>query len=195
MRLGEDHEVVADPFEVGHDVGREDDRHPRLRDDLHHRLHELAPRERVERRDRLIEKEQLRSLRERQRQRDLSLLAAGELADLLFERQPQSLDPVEGCALVPARVELPAELQRLADREPAIERVLLRDEADLRKHRARALARRSAKHLARCRCSACVRPTASWSSVVLPAPFGPTSAVTDPAGISSVQSWSAHFEP
>ena len=36
------------------------------------------------------------------------------------------------------------------------------------------------------------RPTARLSSVVLPAPFGPTSPVTCPAGISRVQSCRAH---
>src|SRR5262249_14581059 len=38
-------------------------------------------------------------------------------------------------------------------------------------------------------------PITKCRSVVLPAPFGPTSAVTDPDGISSVQSRSAHREP
>ena len=40
-----------------------------------------------------------------------------------------------------------------------------------------------------------VRPTARFSSVLLPAPFGPTSAVTRPAGISSVHSRSAQVPP
>jgi hypothetical protein len=40
-----------------------------------------------------------------------------------------------------------------------------------------------------------VSPTASCSSVVLPAPLGPTSAVTEPSGTSIVQSRSAHFDP
>ena len=39
------------------------------------------------------------------------------------------------------------------------------------------------------------RPTARFSSVVLPAPFGPTSAATCPAGIASVQSRSAQVPP
>jgi hypothetical protein len=39
------------------------------------------------------------------------------------------------------------------------------------------------------------RPTARFSSVVLPAPFGPTSAATRPAGIASVHSRSAHVPP
>ena len=38
-------------------------------------------------------------------------------------------------------------------------------------------------------------PTASCSSVVLPAPFGPTSPTTLPSGMVRVQSWSAHFRP
>ena len=60
-----------------------------LRDRLHHRLQELAAGERVERGDRLVEHQQLRSLRERERERDLRLLAARELADLLAERQAE----------------------------------------------------------------------------------------------------------
>jgi hypothetical protein len=39
------------------------------------------------------------------------------------------------------------------------------------------------------------RPTARFSSVLLPAPFGPTSATTWPAGIASEQSRSAHVRP
>ena len=40
-----------------------------------------------------------------------------------------------------------------------------------------------------------VRPTARFSSVLLPAPFGPTSAATRPAGIASVHSRSAQVPP
>ena len=65
---------------------------PGLGDGLHHRLQELAPRERVERGDRLVEQQQLRPLRERERERDLRLLPARELPDLLAERQPELLD-------------------------------------------------------------------------------------------------------
>src|SRR5580658_4895761 len=39
------------------------------------------------------------------------------------------------------------------------------------------------------------RPTARFSRVVLPAPFGPTSAVTCPAGMASVHSRSAQVLP
>src|SRR6516164_8409525 len=40
-----------------------------------------------------------------------------------------------------------------------------------------------------------VRPAARFSSVVLPAPFGPASAATCPAGIASVHSRSAQVPP
>ena len=39
------------------------------------------------------------------------------------------------------------------------------------------------------------RPTARFSRVVLPAPFGPTSAATWPSGMASVHSRSAHVLP
>src|SRR5580700_8727835 len=39
------------------------------------------------------------------------------------------------------------------------------------------------------------RPTARFSSVLLPAPFGPTRAATRPAGTASVHSRSAHVRP
>ena len=46
-----------------------------------------------------------------------------------------------------------------------------------------------------CRPSGSSRPTARLSSVVLPAPLGPTSPTTRPAGMRSVQSVSAHAPP
>ena len=51
----EDHEVVADPLEVGDDVRGEHDRQPALGDRLQDGLQELATRERVERGDGLVE--------------------------------------------------------------------------------------------------------------------------------------------
>ena len=39
------------------------------------------------------------------------------------------------------------------------------------------------------------RPTRSRRSVVLPAPLGPTSAVTRPSGTRKVQSWRAQLTP
>jgi hypothetical protein len=41
----------------------------------------------------------------------------------------------------------------------------------------------------------CKRPTERWSSLVFPAPFGPTSPTTLPDGIARVHSESAHLRP
>ena len=94
--VGERDEVIADALELGDDVGRENDRYAVVDDGLHHRIQELAPRERVERGDRLVEQQQLRLLGERQRQRDLRLLAAGKLADLLLDGKAETLDSQRG---------------------------------------------------------------------------------------------------
>ncbi len=37
-------------------------------------------------------------------------------------------------------------------------------------------------------------PMSMWRSVVLPAPLGPTSATTEPAGIVNEQSWRAQSD-
>ena len=77
--VDEDDEVVADPLEVGDEMGGENDAHAVLGDDLHQAAQEVAPGDRVEARDRLVEDQQLGPLRDRQRQRQLGSLAAGEL--------------------------------------------------------------------------------------------------------------------
>ena len=64
----------------------EDDAELVLGDRLHQVLQELPPGERVERRDRLVEDQQLRALGDAQ-------LAAGELARLLREVEAEPLDP------------------------------------------------------------------------------------------------------
>ena len=68
------------------------DGHAGLGDLLHHSAHELAACQRVERCDRLVENQELGALRECERECDLRLLAARELADLLVERQAEPLD-------------------------------------------------------------------------------------------------------
>jgi hypothetical protein len=71
----EQHEVVGHPLELGQDVGREHDRHPLVRGRRHDRRHEVVPSDRVEHGHGLVEYEELRPARQRQRQRELGLLA------------------------------------------------------------------------------------------------------------------------
>ena len=132
--LGERDQVIADALELGDDVGGENDRDPLVDDGLHHRVQELAARERVERGHRLVEQQQPRLLGERQRQRDLCLLAAGELTDLLLRGKAETLDSRGGQLLVPARVELAPVRERLGDRQVPVQRMVLRDEAEPRQH-------------------------------------------------------------
>ena len=87
---GDEHDqVVADPLEVGDQVRGQHDADPVLGDDLHQRLQELAPRERVEARDRLVQHQQLGPLRHRQRQRELGPLTAGQRAGPLPRVEPE----------------------------------------------------------------------------------------------------------
>ena len=88
----------------------------------------------------------VRTLRQSECQSQLGLLSAGELPGLLAEWQPELVDPVPGEGLIPARVELASELERLGDREAAVERMLLRDEPEPRQQRRRLVARREAEH-------------------------------------------------
>src|SRR5207253_694911 len=115
---------------------------PAVRHGFHQRLEKLAARERVERRDGLVEEQKLRPLRERERQRDLRLLTTRERAGLPPQWKAEPAEALSRELVVPPRVERGAELQQLAEPEAAIERMILRDEADPRQHLARLLARR-----------------------------------------------------
>ena len=71
-----EHEVVGDPLELREDVGRQHHRDAVVGDRHHHGRHEVVAGKRIEHRHRLVEHEKLRPSRQRQRQRELGLLAA-----------------------------------------------------------------------------------------------------------------------
>ena len=91
--VGEQDQVVADALEVGDEVRGEHDGDGVLGGELHQALQELAARERVEARDRLVEHEQLGPLGDRERQRELGALAAGERAGALRAVETEPRDP------------------------------------------------------------------------------------------------------
>ena len=66
---------------------------PVVGDAAHQRLQELPAGQRVEARDRFVEQQQPRPLGQRERQRDLGPLAAGELADRLVRRDAELRQP------------------------------------------------------------------------------------------------------
>ena len=78
VRRREHDEVVADAFEIGDEVRREDDAHAVPGDDLHEVLEELAARQWVEARNRLVEQQHLGPLRDGEGERELRPLAARE---------------------------------------------------------------------------------------------------------------------
>ncbi len=81
--LGEQDQVVTDAFEVSDQMRGENDADLVLGRELHQALEELAPRQRIEARDWLVEHEQLRALGHSERQRELRALAARERARAL----------------------------------------------------------------------------------------------------------------
>ena len=92
-RVDQHDQVVADPFQVGDQVRGEHDAELVLGDGLHQALQELAPGQRVEAGDRLVEDQQLGALGDAQGERELGALAAGELAGPLRRVEAEPLDP------------------------------------------------------------------------------------------------------
>ena len=192
-RADQHDQVVAHALEVGDQVRGQHDAQLVLGDGLHQALEELAPVERIEAGDRLVEQQQLGALGEPERERELRALPAGELPAFCAGSSPSRAIRRVRERVVPARVQPRAEPQVVLDAEAAVGRRVLGDEADLG-----ALLRAGrgapAEHLDRARGRRSM-PAARFSSVLLPAPLGPTSPTTRPAGTSSVQSASAGAAP
>ncbi len=100
--VGEHDQVVGEPLELRDDVGREDHRKATGRDRGHDKCHEIVAGERVEPCKRLVQHEEVGTARERQGQRELGLLAAGQLADLAVRWDLQSAQPLFCLSLVKA---------------------------------------------------------------------------------------------
>ena len=128
--VDEHDQVVADPLEVGDQVRGQHDADLVLGDGLHQVLQELAPRQRVEAGDRLVEDQQLGPLGDGQGEGELGALAAGQLAGPLAGIEAEPLDPAAGQLVVPARVEVGAEPQVVGDGQPGVGGRVLGDEAD-----------------------------------------------------------------
>jgi hypothetical protein len=117
---GQHDQVVADPFQVGEQVGGEHHGQALLGDRAHEGLQELAAGQRVQAGQRLVEQQQLPPPGQGQRQGDLGTLPPGQLADLPVERDRESFQPAAGAGLVEAGVELAAEGQVLGGGEVAV---------------------------------------------------------------------------
>ena len=181
-------QVVADPLDVAHEVRRQDHAHVVAGDRGHEDREELTSRERVQARDGLVHQEQLRSLRERERERELGALAAREPARPLARAEPELVDARPGEGVVEHGVQVRAEPEVVLDAEPPVEGGVRGTKP------MRASAGSSEVGWPRTSIDPAVgssSPAARLSSVDLPAPFGPTSPTTCPRGNRSVQSSSA----
>ena len=80
-------------LQVGDQVRREDDREPAF-GDAPIKPQEVPARERIQAGHRLVQHQQLRLLRDRERERDLRSLSAGEPAGPPVERDAELSEPV-----------------------------------------------------------------------------------------------------
>jgi hypothetical protein len=126
-----DHDqVVGHPLQLGQRVRGEHDRHRLVGHRGHHAGHEVVPGQRVEHGQRLIQHQQLRVPGHRQGERQLGLLAAGQLADLPVQPDAELSQPGPGERQVPVPVEAAGNLQHVGDGQVAVQRGVLRDETD-----------------------------------------------------------------
>ena len=184
-------EVVAHPLQVGDQVrGQQDGEAARgVRHARGQRGEEVSPCQRVERRDRLVEQQHPRQLGQRQRQRHLGALAAGQRAHALVKRNAQLRQPGPYQRGVPARVHVRPDADVILGGEPRVQRNLLGEKPDLGQERR--ILRGAPPRTEAVPPVGLASPASSRSSVVLPAPFGPTSADTRPSGTVTVHSVSA----
>ena len=202
---------LLDPAFVHHDdllgdlhrllliVGDEDRRHVDFLVQPAQPLAQLAPDLRVERAERLVQQQHPRLHRQRPGQRHPLELAAGELRGVALG---EAVEPDESQQLLHARADL--RLRALAHGQPEGDvvvhghvlegGVVLEDEAHAAVARGRVgdvLARRSP----RCRCRGSPSPAMIRSSVDLPLPLGPSSAVSEPSSTRMQTSSSATKSP
>ena len=162
------------------------------------RVDELADRllvREVEREQRLVAQQHLRIADQRLRDAEPLLLAARQQPDrrvgVALARRPTGSPSSTRARLArvterqpaPVTVETEAHEIAAADRQVAVERVLLRHVADV----VTPAPRRATVDLDRRRSTTGVSPSRTRSNVVLPAPFGPSTARNSPGSIVEVE--------
>ena len=150
LRAGQHDQVVAHALEVGDEMRREHDTRPARGHHLHEHLQELPPREGIQAGDRLVEEKEFRSLRDRERQRELGPLTAGERAGPLTRIEIQVDDPVLGELVVPVRIEPRTHAKVIAHRQARVGGCVLGDKADA-PELSRVACGRTAEHVDRAR--------------------------------------------
>ena len=187
---GQHHQVVAHPLEVADQMRGQHHADLVVGHHLHEVAQELTPGQGVEAGHRLVEHQQLGPLGDGQREGQLGPLAARQRAGALVRVEVEVLDaaaepgrrPRSGSGATPSR-------RWSATAQPGVGGRVLGHETDLAELRGRRPGVGPGPRW--CRHVGASSPTARCSSVVLPAPLGPTSPTTWPDGMARVQSLSA----
>jgi len=130
LGAGEHDEVIGDPLKLGHLVRREQHRDSVVGHRRQHRRQEVLPGDGVERGERLVQDEQPGLPGQRQGERELRLLAAGELARLLLQRDAEVGEPRLRERPVEPLVQVRRQVQHVRRRQVLVNRRVLRDERD-----------------------------------------------------------------
>ncbi len=142
LAAAEYHEVGGDPLEFGEHVRGKHHGDAVAACGLDHGRQEVVAGHRVEGGERLVEHEQRRQAGQRDRQRELRLLPAGQRANPLAEGDLKADEAGFRVPLVPPLVEVARDAEHRADRQVPVQGRVLGDEGDPveRAGRARGLA-------------------------------------------------------
>ena len=128
--LAKQRHMRRDPFEIGGDVGREEDGAGPVSGGLEHRLEKPSPGDRIEARHRLVEDQELRAVAEGEHEGELLFLPHRQRADAVAERQIPAAQELLSPGPIPAGIKARHVGDSLADGEPGIERRFLGHVAD-----------------------------------------------------------------
>jgi hypothetical protein len=115
LAAGQQDEVIGHPLQLGQRVRGQQHGHAVVGHRRQHRGHEVLPGQWVEHGQRLVEDEQPWPPGQRHGQRELRLLAAGQLAHLLAQRDAELAQPGLRVWLVGAPVQVPGQVQYQRD--------------------------------------------------------------------------------
>src|SRR2546422_1715957 len=133
---------ITHALQLVHEMARDENRCAALGDVRDQRAKDVAPHDRIQSVGRLIQHQQIPTLREREQNHDLRLLAFGQTAEKTVGIELEALDQLLRPRPIPLRVEGRLEIDQLTHRHGRVEMRLLRDIADvaenasvLRRHR------------------------------------------------------------
>ena len=132
LRRHQDDQVIADPLQVGDEVGGEHHGDPRFGDHLHEHLEEVASGQWIQAGHRLVEEEEIGALGDGQRERQLGPLAPGQGSHPLARVEIEPLDAGGRRPRIPAGVHRGPHREVLSHGQSGVGGRVLGDESDTR---------------------------------------------------------------